>query len=246
MKLLLIGCDVILRELCEALLHSPHTVHTLFLPAGLHDRGTIAMRSEVQKAIDDAEGTGYDAIVLGYGLCGNGLAGLRARGVRLVIPRAHDCITLLLGSRKRYADFFLANSGTYYRSIGWVERREELPMQVFGMDFDATRLDKLIEQYGESNGRYLYDEMTRYVRNYDKLVFIQTGIEPDGSAAEAARAEAAEKSWSFELIEGELGLFRRLLAGDWSDDFLIVPVGFESAASHDDGVLKSVPISQTE
>ena len=116
-------------------------------------------------------------------------------------------------------------------------------MQVFGMDFDATRLDKLIEQYGESNGRYLYEEMTRYIRNYDKLVFIQTGIEPDAGAVEAARAEAVEKGWSFELIEGELGLFRRLLAGEWSDDFLIVPPGFETAASHDDGVLKCIPAS---
>ena len=125
MKLLLIGCEVILRELCEALLRSPHTVHTVFLPAGLHDRGTVVMRAEVQKAIDEAERGAYDAIVLGYGLCGNGMAGLRARSVQVVIPRAHDCITLLLGSRQRYAEFFLANSGTYYRSIGWVERREE-------------------------------------------------------------------------------------------------------------------------
>ena len=41
----------------------------------------------------------YDAILLGYGLCGNGLAGVTARHTRLVLPRAHDCIGILMGSR---------------------------------------------------------------------------------------------------------------------------------------------------
>jgi len=100
-RILLIGCEVIIRELCDAVARSPHVVDARFLSKGLHDRGARVMRAGLQAAIDEAEADArkYDAIALGYGLCGNGLAGLEARSVPLVLPRAHDCITLLMGSR---------------------------------------------------------------------------------------------------------------------------------------------------
>jgi len=81
-------------------------VDARFLSKGLHDRGARVMRAGLQAAIDEAEADAekYDALALGYGLCGNGLAGLEARSVPLVLPRAHDCITLLMGSRiERYS-----------------------------------------------------------------------------------------------------------------------------------------------
>ncbi|MFV1980286.1 MAG: DUF1638 domain-containing protein [Rhodothermia bacterium] len=34
-----------------------------------------------------------------------------------VLPRAHDCITLLMGSRTRYLEYFKAHPGTYFRSV---------------------------------------------------------------------------------------------------------------------------------
>ena len=82
------------------------------------------MRESVQAAIDEAETQieKYDAIALGYGLCGNGLAGVQARSVSLVLPRAHDCITLLMGSRARFESYFQDHPGVFYRSAGWVER----------------------------------------------------------------------------------------------------------------------------
>ena len=82
-------------------------VDARFLSKGLHDRGARAMRTGLQIAIDEAEAEAgkYDAIALGYGLCGNGLAGLEARSVPLVLPRAHDCITLLMGSRTEFEHF---------------------------------------------------------------------------------------------------------------------------------------------
>ena len=57
-----------------------------------------------QEQIDAATGKGYDAIVLVYGLCNNGIVGLVARDTRVVMARAHDCITLLMGDRQRYLE----------------------------------------------------------------------------------------------------------------------------------------------
>ena len=39
MRILLIGCEVIIRELCDAVTRSPHVVDARFLSKGLHDRG---------------------------------------------------------------------------------------------------------------------------------------------------------------------------------------------------------------
>ncbi len=125
MRLLLLGCGLLLRELSDAIVRSPHLVDARFLPAGLHDTGAKSMRQRLQQEIDSPEASDYDAIVLGYGLCGMGTAGLKARGVRLVVPRAHDCITLLMGSREKYSEYFNANNGVYFRSVGWMERGRE-------------------------------------------------------------------------------------------------------------------------
>jgi len=43
-------------------------------------------------------------VVLGYGLCGNGIVGLNTRQHTLVVPRTDDCIAMLLGSRHRDLD----------------------------------------------------------------------------------------------------------------------------------------------
>ena len=55
-------------------------------------------------------------------LCNNGVAGLRTKRVSLIVPRTHDCITLLLGSKERYREYFDAHPGTYFHFTGWIER----------------------------------------------------------------------------------------------------------------------------
>jgi hypothetical protein len=240
MRLLLIGCEVILRELCDAVARSPHVVDVRFLSKGLHDLGARAMRAALQTAIDDAESPRYDAVVLGYGLCGNGLSGLVARSVPLIVVRAHDCITLLMGSRHHYETYFQEHPGVYFRSAGWVERAADLePLARIQTGAGAT-LNGLIEQYGEDNGRYLYEELTRYRQMYQQLTFIETGIEPDHHFEDQARGEAEERGWRFEKLTGSLGLLRGLLAGAWNDrDFLVVPPGHRITAAHDERVIVS-------
>jgi hypothetical protein len=241
MRLALIGCSLLTRELSEAVVRSPHLVDAQFLPEGLHETGARTMRSRLQEAIDALDATKYDAVVLGYALCGNGLQGLIARQLPLVLPRAHDCITLLMGSRTKYREFFEANPGTYFRSAGWVERAADLDDQL--SDIGAGKdLNALIEKYGEDSGRYLYQEMLiRFRQSYRKLVYIRTGLEPNDNFLDRARAEAQEKKWIFEEVIGSPNLFRRLLAGDWLDDFLVVPPGYEVAATYDEAIVTAVP-----
>ena len=64
-----------------------------------------------------------EAIVLAYGRCGNGLLGVRAGRVPLILPQAHDCISILLGGKERHDALLRENPGTYFYSPGWVRER---------------------------------------------------------------------------------------------------------------------------
>jgi hypothetical protein len=91
---------------------------------GLHDVGTKKMSEKLQVEIDKVDAGKYDTILLCYGLCNNGVCGLHSP-LPMVIPRAHDCITLLMGSKERYKDYFDHNPGTFFFSPGWLERNKD-------------------------------------------------------------------------------------------------------------------------
>jgi hypothetical protein len=190
------------------------------------------MRARLQEAVEGVDATRYEAVLLGYALCGNGVAGLVSRTLPLVIPRAHDCIALLMGGRDRYRNYFENHPGVFFRSTGWLERGQDLDQATL------YTLEALIARYGEDNGRYLFEQFNGYQRNYRQLAYIATGLEPDGSFEQQAREEAARRGWQFETIRGDLRLFERLVAGDWDEnDFLVVPPGWRVKATYDDGVV---------
>jgi hypothetical protein len=241
MRFKLIACEVLFRELCDAVVRSGETVDIEFLPKGLHDMGGKAMSVKLQEAVDRVRPGEYQAIILGYGLCGNGLQGIVARHTPIVAPRMHDCIGLLLGSRQRYQQQFQDKPGSYYRSTGWLERGVDLQQLVPFHSGTSTNLAELIEKYGEDNGRYLYEQFTSFQSNYRNLAFIETGLECDGRFEQQAREEAAAKGWQFEKLAGDLALLRRLVAGDWnSEDFLVLRPGERIVAQFDDSIIAAV------
>mgnify|MGYP001112206213 FL=1 len=123
MLLKLIACNVFMREACLCIARSPHVIDVDFFELGEHVQPT-RLREALQAKIDEASNSAknYDTILLLYGLCGNAAVGLRARNIRLVIPRAHDCCTILLGSKERFQEHFQANPSMPFSSVGYLER----------------------------------------------------------------------------------------------------------------------------
>ncbi len=218
MKMKLLACDVLSRELCRLAADSPSVVDVHFLPSTLH-AVPEQLRMEVQAAVDTSEGQGYKAIVLGYGLCSRGTAQVSARSVPLIIPRAHDCITLFLGSRSRYDAEFSGNPGTYYFTSGWCERKDGTADQGVVRDRKAEVYEQhfreYAEKYGEDNARYLIEQETQWLANYTRATFIDTGVGDAPKYREFTRNLACQRGWQYAEIAGDLGLLARLLAGDW-------------------------------
>jgi hypothetical protein len=242
MRLKLISCEVFYREFNTVVARSPHTVDAEYLPKALHDIGTTGMRERLQAVIDRVNDPTYDAILIGYGLCNNGIVGLTGRGQRLVVPRAHDCITLFLGSKERYLDYFQNNGGVYFQTTGWIERGEakgELSQFTVGNRLKTQQsFEEMVARYGEENAKYLWEELGNPEKHYGKMTFIEMGIERDSSFERIAQEKAEGRNWKFEKVQGDMGMFQRLVDGIWNDnEFLIVPPGRRVAAPYDDGII---------
>lgn len=239
MRLKLISCRVFHREMRAAIGRASNEIDVSFLPQGLHDIGCAGMFERVNAALQKVDESRYDAIVFGYGLCGNGLAGLTARSIPIVLPRAHDCITLFMGNKERYRRIFDANPGVYYKTSGWIENRKDISQLSTPRrnGLDMTRED-YIEKYGESNGAYLFEILGNSAPNYSQYTYIEMGVEPDDRFERQTRDDAAERGWRFEKMNGDMSLIERLLNGQWEEEeFLIVPPGWRVMPSHDEGVV---------
>jgi len=242
LRLKLIACEILYREICAVVSRSVNQVDVHFEPKGLHDIGQKRMRERLQDALAQVDESQYDAILFGYGLCNNGLVGLTARCVPLVVPRAHDCITLFLGDKEKYLEYFQGHPGVYFKTSGWVERGDQIDQyhgdtiqRKSGMDLPY---EELAEKYGEDNAKFLREQLCDMTRNYTQITFIEMGIEPDDRFEQRSRRDAAERGWTFEKIRGDMSLIRQLVDGPWDEDrFQVVEPGQRVAPSFDRDVI---------
>ncbi|MCR4410952.1 MAG: DUF1638 domain-containing protein [Thermoguttaceae bacterium] len=245
-RLKLIACEILYRELCAAVARSVNQVDLEFLPKGLHDIGQAGMSARLAQAVSAVDESAYDAVLLGYALCSNGLVGLAARGIPLVVPRGHDCITLFLGSKERYLDYFQSHPGVYFKTSGWIERGENAqqnnPASIAQKSGMTQSYEDLVAKYGEDNARFLYEQLCNMTRNYSALAYIEMGIEPDDRFERHTRELAASRGWQYEKLQGDMSLLQALVDGRWDDErFLVVPPGHRVASSFDEKIIKAEP-----
>lgn len=219
----LIACDVFEEELAALGGENPPWQRIDYLEMGLHDRPDD-LRRQIQARIarieEDAQ---IDTILLAYGLCGNGLLGIRAGRCPLILPRADDCISILLGGPEPHNKVLQANPGTYFYSPGWV-RAKRVP----GPD----RADYVRELYAD---RYPDDpEMVEELIEMDAETFTHHNCAAYVDLTENQKAEnycqdcARHLDWEFKRLKGDPVLLRDLLQGDWDESrYLTVPPGAE-------------------
>jgi hypothetical protein len=247
MRLKCISCESLARPVYYWAAQSPNIVDVVLVERHLHRPDEI--RPRLQTLIDAAEGEGYEAIALAYGLCGGATAGLVARSIPLVIPRAHDCITLYLGSRERYQNEVDKEPGTYWYAQDYLERNSggtaALAMGQ-GAEADMQSLyEHYVQKYGKAKADRLMEVLDGWLDHYKRAVYLDIGLGDGGKVEARARAGAEHRGWVFERIVADLDLVRRLLdgsqstgAGEWDADFLVVPPGQKIAMAYDENVIE--------
>ncbi len=244
MRLKIIACKVLFRELSLLASRSENIVDTMFLDQRFHDQPD-GLRSALQETINQIEteqappahsphamSREYDAILLGYALCSNAIVGIRSSKYRLVVPRAHDCISLFLGSRKRYKEYFDSHPGTYWYTRGWMEN-----VLMPGRDRYEKTYQHYSEQYGEDNAEYLMKMEQDWLAKYNRCTFIEWPELPADPLKQETRGASKYLQWAFDEQQGSSELLRDFVEGNWDERFLIIEPGKTIAPSFDEGVI---------
>jgi hypothetical protein len=220
-----------------------------FTPKGAHDDPDV-LRKLLQEKIEAAHTSDkqYDAITLCLGLCGNATIGLTSPGTPLVLPRAHDCCTLFLGSKERFRQLFGDNPSTPFSAVGYIEhgghyvREADRVRQQIGLD---RTYDDYVKEYGEDNAKYIWETLhsRRISHQNDRVVFIDIPEFAGSPHVEECRKRAEAEGKQFEKLEGSMALIRKLIFGEWDEqDFLVVNEGESIGGVYDwDEVVKTVP-----
>ena len=220
------------------LYNNSNSIYPVFLDLGAHNEPE-RLKKLIQEEIDKTESKDFDVILLAYGLCGNSLVGIRSDKLPLVLPKAHDCCTILLGSRNAFKTHFSDNLSASWSCNGYMESKESHfhasdEGKIFGLD---KTHEELVEQYGKENADYLITEVVGE-ENHGPLFYIdlqETSIKENITnfllAAEKRKQESI-------MLKGSISLLKGLLQGDWNEDFLIIPPGSHIEPSYDNNVLK--------
>ena len=208
--------------LCAA--RSKNTVDIVLMPQGLHDEPD-KLRNEVQKALNntiDIQQRPYDASLLGYGLCSNGIVGLSAK-IPIVVPRGHDCVTLLLGSKDKYQEYFDSHRGVYWYSAGWIESGKQP-----GKERYEKTLKEYQEKYGQDNAQYLMEMEQGWIKQYNWATYIDWDFANSNEYRDYTKRCAEFLNWNYDEIKGEPALMQKLVDGPWDEsEFLVVEPGWK-------------------
>jgi hypothetical protein len=213
----IIACRVMQEHLQQLL---PQGTAVTYLEITLHNTPK-KLAAALQQEIDSIPQPSN--VFIGYGLCGNGLVGVRSGPHTLIVPRTHDCVAIFLGSHQRYVQRFFANPNTYYLTRGWLDAKDE-PLQDY-LDY--------VRDYDEETADYLVEMKYRHYRKLCMVGYSQQELEECRPLAMRV-AEFCAKRWNMEyeevigstaLLEALIGMPARL--GSENSEFVVLEPGGE-------------------
>ena len=243
-----LACKIFQRELAQVMLFCPNALDITFMRQDLHMTPSL-LRDALQKEIDLIE-SGNDlhtnrnrfgdieAILLGYGLCSNALAGIKSSRLPLVIPRAHDCITHFMGSKEAYANYFQKVKGTYFYNQSWLD----LGLELGAFDLERKRNEYMEKFDGDQDTvEYLLEVDKEMLKNYHYITYITWPGMANERGITKVNAIAVKAGMELLQYEGSNRLMADLVNGNWSeDDFLILQPGQTLQPSYDSTIIKGV------
>ncbi|HWR05565.1 DUF1638 domain-containing protein [Sporomusa sp.] len=212
MKSLIITCRTIQAEVDKAIQQTDCRFPVIYLESALHNEPD-KLRSVLQEALSRASNVDQVLLVMGY--CGNAILGLKPAGFRLVVPRADDCLTMLLGSQQKRTEV-QRTMPTYFFSSGWLASWEQMERTTF------EEYERTIKRYGKEKA----DKILRITfKHYKRVGVIDTGEFPLDELMAKAQVHADFLNLKCEAIPGTLGYLKKFLTGPWDNDFIVIDSG---------------------
>lgn len=203
MNTVIVACRTLEQELLCAMERIGCTLPVRWIESGLHNVPK-KLNARLQELLDDCGG--FDTVVLAMGFCGNSVVGLKTGSFRLVIPRADDCISLLLGQEQRRSF-----SATYFLTEGWLKGERNI----------WAEYQNCVSRYGQEQGRQIFDAMFAH---YRFLALVDSGAYDSSAAREQSMDISRQLGLAFRSIPGSLEHIEHLVLGNWdSSTHLILP-----------------------
>ena len=250
MRINIVACRVLTRELSALVATCENDVDVTWLPQGLHETPALlhtAIEEQLEalyRMIDrKMQRRTPDYIVLGYGLCSQSIVGIQAKRIPLVVPRTDDCLALFFGSQQRYLDYFERYKGTYWLNSQWVRNVPDLDP-----DYDEKLYAEYLEQYeDEDTAQYLLDMHKENLKNYRYVGYVGTKLYNDSWERSRAKEYADRRGLEFLEKEGNNRLLQKIVKGEFDDeDFLTVPVGYQIAYSNGPERMVAIPAEASD
>ncbi|MDR2349500.1 MAG: DUF1638 domain-containing protein [Deltaproteobacteria bacterium] len=203
----IVACDVVKNELERV--RENKDVRLRCLEYALHEKPK-EMPGAIVKAVEEMLATGeVGKVALGYGLCSNGTVGVSCRN-GTVVPRCHDCISMLLGSPARYMKMFRECPGTYFLTDGWIRNRGD---PVSTVEF------RYAPKMGEKKA---WKGMKLELANYKRICFVNNGVGDEDALRRRALENAKAFDKEFMEVKADLGFFEKLVGGSTDEDCFII------------------------
>lgn len=168
------------------------------------------MRLKLIEALGGLAGE-FDTVLVAMGFCGGSWESVYAP-VRVVAPRADDCITLLLNT-----------DGAPHENL-------KEPGHIYIRDTDTGRYSleglraSVCERYGREQGLALFD---KWFASYTHADIIDTGTYDSRAEDFLAEARRGAEIARCELrhVPGGSVVLEKLVSGDWDDLFVVAEAG---------------------
>jgi len=206
-RTLILACATVIEEMLPLM---PSDMNYQVLDFGLHVNPN-QLRLVLQDEIDSTDSY-FDNIVLGYGLCSQAIIGIKSTHCTLIVPRVDDCIAIFLGSCAAYQQQFKSEPGTYYLTKGWIKVG----------DSPFAEYEEILKKQGKERADRI---MRLMLKNYTRLALINTGQHEMDFYRDYARNTAERFGLRYEEISGSTTLVKKMVEGNWDDDFIIIPPG---------------------
>ena len=168
------------------------------------------MRLKLIEALGGLAGE-FDTVLVAMGFCGGSWESVSAP-VRVVAPRADDCITILLNT-----------DGAPHENL-------KEPGHIYIRDTDTGRYsleglrESVCERYGREQGLALFD---KWFASYTHADIIDTGTYDSRAEDFLAQARRGAEITRCELrhVPGGSVVLEKLVSGDWDDLFVVAEAG---------------------
>jgi hypothetical protein len=199
-----IACETLRDEFQYVLEKTNKDPLIIWIESGLHNRPE-KLRIRLQEALETIDG---GVVYLLFGVCGNATLGLKTGNFKFVMPKVDDCISLLIGSPKKRADF-AAEHFSYYLTGGWM-RGERNPL----VEYQYS-----LEKYGKEKAEYITKTLYGH---YKTLALLDTGAYPINKLIEETKILANTIGLEQMVVPATTNYIEEFLRGPWPPDRYIV------------------------